>query len=163
VKRGGPLKRTELVRKTPLRASGRPREQSQPRGAPVKARRDTPRRRVAPRWTRQDWKEAMDVLLVRCRRVMGGKEQACCEHCGMPLVGSGVRHHRQKREVGGDRLANIILLTPEHHVWVHEHPEAAKEAGWIVPDSTDPATWPMRLHGRDPVLLDDEGGWSPTA
>ena len=155
----------ELRRRTELKRTGfRSREPGvqRPRAA-VKAVRDTPRRRVAPRWTRAEWDEAQKVLLVRCRRIVNGREEACCEHCGDPLRGSGVRHHRKRRQFGGDRFANVVLLLPEHHDWIHAHPLFSRAEGWIVADEDDPAEWPMRLHGRDFVLLNDEGGWSRTA
>lgn len=125
----------------------------------VRRRRATPRRRTAPQEDRAWWEGANTALFVRS----GG----CCEHCGQPLNGRVERHHRQRRQVGGDRLANLLYLLPEHHAWITEHPAEALDAGWIVsthgPDGPpDPATVPVRLPSGL-WLLDDDGGMDRVA
>jgi len=88
------------------------------------------------------------------RRRAGGR----CECCGAQLLGKVDRHHRQRREVGGDRLANILLLLPDHHHYWHEHPAEARARGLIVSSySPDPATVVVLHHGRRPSLLNDAG------
>lgn len=79
-----------------------------------------------------------------------------CEVCDRMLIGSAERHHRQRREVGGDRYANLILIHPECHTWVHAHPYEAREKGWIVSAYADPLSVPVFSLGRWWVL-DDEG------
>lgn len=116
----------------------------------IKPRRSTPRRRLAPRWTLSDW----DAANLALQRRSGGR----CEHCGAQLQGRVERHHRQRREVGGDRLANVVYLRPECHQWITEHPEEATRQGWIVSSyHPDPAAAPMLHGGIDWVLLDDDG------
>lgn len=121
----------------------------------VKAKRATPRRRESPQEGPEWWSTANMLLALR-----SGER---CEHCGVLLNGRAERHHRQRRQVGGDRLSNLLLLLPEHHTWITEHPAEALEAGWIVstygPDGTpDPATVPVRIAGQFLWLLDDHGG-----
>lgn len=92
----------------------------------------------AGRWGPDQWQEATLQLQARAR----GR----CECCGSRLPpGIGVRHHRQLRSQGGvDSLENLLLLLPEHHAdRVHAHPAWAREHGFIVGMSMDPATTPI--------------------
>lgn len=81
-----------------------------------------------------------------------------CEHCGKPLLGRAERHHRQRKQIGGDRLANLIIVLPECHVPViHAQPERSRAMGWIVSSyEPDPAMVPIWINGRR-WLLDDRG------
>jgi hypothetical protein len=89
-----------------------------------------------------------------------------CERCGDPLGDNLERHHRQRREVGGDRLSNLLALHTRCHQWITEHPAEALVNGHIVsthgPDGTpDPAEVPVRLPGLSGSalwLLNDDGG-----
>jgi hypothetical protein len=125
----------------------------------IKPKRPVARRRLAPRWNTEDWAEANQILW--------GRANGCCERCGRPIGESAERHHRQRREVGGDRLANLLLLHSECHAWITEHPEAAQEAGWIVSTlgpiggAPDPADVPVRLPDGWLWLLRDDGGKTP--
>lgn len=80
-----------------------------------------------------------------------------CEVCDRLLLGNADRHHRQRREVGGDRLANLVLLHPECHTWVHAHPAEAREKGWIVSAYADDLLSVPVLSLGQWWLLDDEG------
>lgn len=117
----------------------------------VRPRRVTPRRRTAPQQGRDWWAEA-DVLL---RRRSGGR----CECCGGQLT-NVERHHRVRRRDGGDRLSNLLYLSPAHHAWWTGHPEAARGRGIIVSalGELDPSTVPVFYQGRGWYLLDDLGG-----
>lgn len=125
------------------------------RRTPLRSR-PVPRRRKAPRWTADDWAHADGVLMRRC----GGR----CERCLTDVHPAYAhRHHRQRRRVGGDRLANLLVLCQSCHTWIHDHPRNAREHGWIVPASApDPGAVPVLLHGRL-RLLDDSGGSIPVA
>lgn len=129
------------------------------RGKAVRARRSTPRRRVAIREDFAWWEDATMLLLARC----GSR----CERCGHPLGNQGERHHRQRREVGGDRLSNLLMLHPSCHQWITEHPEEAREQGWIVSangpvgGAPDPATVPVRLPDGYLWFLYDDGTRHP--
>lgn len=106
----------------------------------MRRKRATPRRRKAPKWTAEDWEGATHALLRRC----GSR----CERCGNPLGDNLERHHRQRREVGGDRLSNLIALHSRCHQHVHAHPEEARSNGWIVSSSApDPAEVSVILPG----------------
>jgi hypothetical protein len=125
----------------------------------IKPKRPVARRRLAPRWTVEDWAEATMILLARC----GSR----CEKCGHPLGNQLERHHRQRREVGGDRLANLMALHPACHQWITEHPYEAREQGWIVSTlgpvgaAPDPAEVPVRLPDGYLWLLRDDGRKTP--
>jgi hypothetical protein len=90
---------------------------------------------------------------------------ALLRRCGLPLGNNLERHHRQRREVGGDRLANLLALHSDCHRWITEHPAGAMEQGWIVSTAAaDPALVPVRLPGLSGSamwLLDDDGGRVP--
>lgn len=122
----------------------------------MKARRATPRRRAAPQADRAGW-EQLDAAL---QRRAGGR----CECCGQPLDGRAERSHRQRRAVGGDRLANLLLVRPECHARHHARPAVAMSPahGWQVSSyAADPAEVPVLWRGRRFVLLDDAGGMTP--
>lgn len=120
----------------------------------VRKKRATPRRRSAPRGDKAWWDWATMALLARC----GYR----CERCGHALGDNLERHHRQRREVGGDRLSNLLALHSRCHQYITEHPEEARANGWIVSaDADDPALVAVRLPGLGGSalwLLDDQGG-----
>ena len=76
------------------------------------------------------------------------------------------RHHRQRRQVGGDRLSNLLALHSLCHRYITEHPTEAEANGWIVSShgpggvAPDPAAAPVRIRGAL-WLLDDDGGKRP--
>lgn len=127
----------------------------------VRKKRPTPRRRAAPQEGQAWWQWATQMLLARC----GYR----CERCGQPLGDNLERHHRQRRQVGGDRLSNLMALHTRCHQHITEHPDEALANGWIVsthgPDGPpDPALVPVRLPGLSGTarwLLDDQGGKAP--
>lgn len=117
----------------------------------IKPKRSTPRRREAPRWDADQWEAANKVLHKRCR----GR----CERCGGLLGYHTERHHRIRRRDGGDRFANILMLHSQCHQWVTEHPESARNQGWILPAETrNPAACPVwHAPSGHWVLLNDDG------
>lgn len=126
--------------------------------ARVNPRRATPRRRVSPQWTAAQWVEADQALVARS----GGR----CECCGRRLDPGDrwERHHRQRRQVGGDRLANLLRLRGRCHRYWTEHPRLAMDRGLIVSaHAADPATVPVLTVGVVArwVLLNDEGRAEP--
>lgn len=121
----------------------------------LRRRRDTPRRRDAPRFSADEWAVASEVLYRRC----GGR----CDWCGSRLDNDAARHHRQRRRDGGDRLANLVLLHTACHRWVHANPVLARGNGFIVPVGTDPASAPLyRGYHAGWWLLADDGRVIPT-
>ena len=125
---------------------------------PMKARRDTPRRREAPQWDADPWAAADWQLQARAN--------GCCERCGRPLRRDFTsRHHRQRRRDGGDRLCNLLLLcgdgTRGCHGWITEHPLEATDQGWIVPTWANPLNIPVRMADGYLWLLADDGSRRP--
>lgn len=106
------------------------------------------------KWTAVEWDQATMLLWGRCRGL--------CEWCGQPLGNNLERHHRQVKEVGGDRLANLVALHSACHVpQVHAHPELARERGAIVSrHAPDPAVVPLQLPDGRAVLLTDDGHYT---
>jgi 5-methylcytosine-specific restriction endonuclease McrA len=115
----------------------------------IRPKRKTPRRREAPRWSREEWEAANHLLAIR--------SEGRCERCGFELQMNVERHHRQKRTVGGDRFANLMYLHPACHAWITEHPAEAVDRGWIVPTYANPLTVPVFWQGREWSLLEDDG------
>ena len=118
----------------------------------IRPKRATPRRRDSPQGDADWWAWANPLLLTRCR----GR----CDRCG-EVLHAMERHHRQRRQVGGDRLSNLLALHPWCHTYITEHPTEAMANGWIVSShAPDPATVPVRLSvgGGLLWLLDDKGG-----
>lgn len=89
-----------------------------------------------------------------------------CEMTGCPLLLEH-QHHRLPRRQGGtarpevNQPSNIVGLCAPHHGWVESHRADAYALGLLVRAGMDPAAVPVLLrHHREPVLLDDEGGWT---
>lgn len=144
------MKRSPLERRTPLNRGGT----SQMKRSRMPAKRKTPRRRPAPRWGWDEWVEGNRLLEVRAGNA--------CERCGT-TYGPFERHHRKRRRDGGDILSNILLLCggPSGcHSWVTTHPRLARQAGWIVSVTKNPAEVPVLAHGEW-IILDDEGNATP--
>lgn len=89
---------------------------------------------------RLDWEGWQQATVALVRR-----DSDRCGWCGQPLAGNAERHHRQRRRVGGDALANLVLLHSRCHQDVHSHPLLAQERGFIVPTWGDFETWPIRM------------------
>lgn len=75
---------------------------------------------------------------VKVTALVDARDDYRCIRCGMSLyVTDGSRHHRMRRRDGGHRASNLILLcgsgTTGCHGWAHNHPEAARAEGIIVP------------------------------
>lgn len=67
-----------------------------------------------------------------------------CPACGQHLTTQAAAHHRRLRSQGGTwDDTNIVLIHPDCHTWVHANPQAAVQAGLIVPSWADPATTPI--------------------
>jgi hypothetical protein len=123
----------------------------------IRKKRATPRRRLSPQEGADWWAEATLTLLARC----GYR----CERCNQPLGENLERHHRQRRQVGGDRLSNLLALHSRCHQYITEHPAEAETQGWIVsthgPDGApDPALVKVRIGGYW-WLLGDDGRKTP--
>ncbi|ANZ35321.1 hypothetical protein BBK82_03700 [Lentzea guizhouensis] len=76
--------------------------------------------------------------------------------------------HRRHASQGGLWVAENGLWACGHgnldgcHGWIHQHPDDAKDNGWIVPWPNDPATVSTLIHtanyGHARVFLDRSGG-----
>ena len=76
-------------------------------------------------------------------------------------------HHRRPRGMGGSRspatggAANACAACTPCHNHIEQNRVQARDKGWIVRQSADPAQVPVYRYGRW-VLLDDEGGITPS-
>lgn len=75
-----------------------------------------------------------------------------CRRCAKPATDV---HHRKAKGMGGTcntdtlyGLANLVSLCRDCHSWVHAHPWASYEAGWLVHSRDDPAGIPVPGGGR---------------
>lgn len=85
-----------------------------------------------------------------------------CERCGRSVTFDGFEaHHRKFRSRGGlDEIVNLTALCGDCHRWAHGEALQAVPAGYSVLRSEDPRLIPMRIHGRLPVYLTAEGGYT---
>jgi len=72
-------------------------------------------------------------------------------------------HHRRNRGMGGsgrsdtNLAANGLMVCSADHRWITEHPERARELGWLVPQHKTPSEVPVMYRGKW-ALLSDSGG-----
>lgn len=138
------------------RGTGLSRSTSLPR-TPVQKGAETPRRSrplssARPKVSKE---ERLGRAAVKARS--GGR----CE------IGAGCRgeeiHHRKNRSQGGTWCpSNLIHACHSHHLHVTTHPAAARQQGWAVLSTDDPAAVPVWLAGRGFTYLRADGSVAPT-
>lgn len=157
MKRGGNLKRTELKRKTPLRAK-----------AKLSTKVGIARRKAQS--AKRDSQTGPSKLVVA---LVFDRDGGCCIRCGTPARGErGVDysiHHRAGRQMGGTKRASVNLPsnlvttcgngTQGCHGWIGANVAEAHRKGLLVLSSLDPKTVVLTTWWGD-VLLDDEGRWT---
>jgi hypothetical protein len=96
-----------------------------------------------------------------------------CECCGGPCyVGDHAYHHRRPVGMGGSKspethsVPNVVLICGRDnrsrcHGDVHQNPEQAYAAGWLVKKGAHPHRIPLLLHNGRTVLLDVNGSYVP--
>lgn len=90
------------------------------------------------------------------RQGVYGRSEGLCERCGMAKVTD--LHHRRPRGMGGDRredtasMDNALGLCRPCHDWVEGNRVEAREKGFLVRSSHDPATIPVCYRGRMMLL-----------
>jgi 5-methylcytosine-specific restriction endonuclease McrA len=104
------------------------------------------------------------------RRIVRERDGSRCQMCGLNILGGdGAIHHRIPKGMGGSALlespANLVTLcgtgnADKCHGKAHRNPEWARNHGWIVSRSLDPADIPVDMWDGW-FLLDDEGGRRP--
>lgn len=71
-------------------------------------------------------------------------------------------HHRVRRsQCGSNSSCNLITLCYNCHRWVHDHPYAARELGYLLRHGEDPAAIPVAhfLWPAGRVWLDEDFGF----
>lgn len=117
------MKRSPLLRRTPMRRTTKTPQQQDPALAKVR-----PHRGLKP-------------IPLNARRAVRERDQGRCVAGGC-WVGetSGHVHHRKLRSQGGDNsLPNLILLCAAHHNAIHAGVRLAYELGYLVRSWDDPA------------------------
>lgn len=112
------------------------------RRSPLKRR--TPLRQTALKRSQRGTGPASDVVDAVYERAVWS-----CEICGLgvgPKRGTDHHiHHRRPRAAGGSRRedtnlpSNLLLLCPPCHAGVESRRGESLDAGWLVPQSADPA------------------------
>lgn len=107
------------------------------------------------------------LLPVDVREALERRSGCICEVAQPACLGRAVDpHHRVLRGNGGrrgaarqvsDQLSNLIHTCRACHEWIHEHPAASREAGWMLPGRDNPALAALLVRGV-PSYLDDQGG-----
>ncbi len=156
MKRGGPLQRkTPLVNRTPLSpGSGLSRRTPMPRTAAPAAGGGSRSKPLSSARPKVSSEERAGRAAVKVRS--GGR----CE------IGSGCRgeeiHHRKNRSQGGTWCpSNLIHLCAAHHQHTTTHPAAARQQGWAVLSTDDPARTAVWLAGRGFTYLNPDGSTVP--
>lgn len=140
MKRGGPLvRRTRLVAKTPLKSGGFLKRGAFIPKAAIKPTRPT----VTP-----EERSARKLLTHRS----GGR----CE-IGIGCLATDAHHRRNRSQGGLWAIENLLHLCRAHHHHITVNPQAAREQGWAVPSTRDPADVPVWLSGHGYCFLNTDG------
>lgn len=142
MRRGGRLNPGKpLTRKTPLKAKS------------------------APKGKRASTGPARDVVDAVLER--GAHSCEICSAGLGPVRGVDYQiHHRRPRAMGGtDRPetnwpSNLLLLCPADHEAIESRRAEATEAGWLVPQTSDPAQIPVLIRYERWVYLAPDGTYS---
>ena len=146
---------------TPKRLGGLTRRKYLDRKARDDARVESLEAKRAARTKRTAGKRSLPAEV---EAALQARARGRCELCGLPLQNRCQRHHRKLRSQGGrDTVANLVLIHPNCHNAVHMNPLWAREHGWIVTSRRNPATVPVTLHTRRPVLLTPDGEYREVA
>jgi len=104
------------------------------------------------------------------RRIVRERDGHRCTMCGASIVDQpSALHHRVAKGMGGsaklERASNLVRLCGNGnadgcHGKAHGNPQWARNHGWIVSRSLDPAEIPVDMHDGW-FLLDDLGSRHP--
>jgi hypothetical protein len=131
LKRGKPLKRTELKRGTSQLKSTK--RMNQKRATP---RRQTRDETIAEAGAENDWSpETRRIIRLRS----GGMCELKCNRIAAEM------HHRKLRRFGDHRPENALHVCDPHHDWIHANVMDAYERGWLVRSTLDPALVKVEL------------------
>ena len=135
--RGTGLTRTPIARKAPQKPTDGPRTRPLSSARP----KQTPEERAG-------------------RAAVKARSGGLCE------IGSGCRgaeiHHRKNRSQGGTWCpSNLIHACRTHHLHVTTNPAAARQQGWAVRSTDDPARTAVWLAGRGFTYLNPDGSTVP--
>ncbi len=87
-----------------------------------------------------------------------------CEICGSIALYYQI-HHRRPRGMGGSKdkvvgtAANGIWVHPHCHVQIESQRDDAREKGWLVPQSLNPAEVPFKKYNGW-VMLHEDGTYT---
>ena len=97
----------------------------------------------------------------KARAILYERSNHVCELCGRARATEA--HHRKNRSQGGLWSAdNLLHVCHSCHVHVTTHPASAREQGWAVRSTANPAEVPVWLAGRGWHHLQADGSVAPT-
>jgi hypothetical protein len=107
------------------------------------------------------------------RRTLAARSGGLCEIWlyGICTDAATEASHRIKRGAGGrhgeaaernGRPSNLTYSCSVCHAHIHQHPETARQWGWMLLENDDPLTSPAQIRGVW-SLLGDDGSVTPCA
>ena len=102
----------------------------------------------------------------KTRKVIRTRAQDRCELCGTRCT-DGQIHHRRPRGMGGTKnllsrsVSNGLYVHFRCHHMIEMNRAKALENGWLIRQSDDPESEPVRLHSGW-VVLNPDGSVSPS-
>lgn len=128
-------------------------------------RRGKPLRRTPMKSARQSTGPDQDVVDAVYERA--GHSCELCTHAVGPQRGLDHHiHHRRPRAAGGSKRpdtslpSNLLLLCPPCHEGVESRRGEALDAGWLVPQSGDPAETAVLIQRDRWVYLTKDGDYA---
>lgn len=94
------------------------------------------------------------------RKLLAARSGGICEMDGRNPATDA--HHRKNRSQSGRwEITNLLHLCHEHHMHVTVNPALARERGWSVSGTQNPATAPVWIAGRGWTYLRADGSYAP--
>lgn len=160
------MKRTELKRVTPLKASKALARKAALQAKTPLARATVPLKR-APLLQTRPKPAVTPKVRTQLRRRSGGLCEIWLD--GICAQTATEASHRIKRGAGGrhgeaaernGRASNLTFSCSPCHAYLHQYPENARHWGWMLLEDADPPTSPVLIRGQW-SLLDDDGSVTP--
>lgn len=80
-----------------------------------------------------------------------------CVVCGLVNRDFHLHHRKLRKHGGSDSYPNVIAIHDRCHTWVHAHPQASYDKGFLVQSWDDPAEVPVTMRDGNTALLTIDG------
>lgn len=97
-------------------------------------------------------KEVADIVV---ERADGWCEAMCAAGCTGRA--EHLHHRRLRSQQGGHEVANLIHICHVCHDWIHKHPAAAFDHGWLVRSTCEPEVSTLLYRCSKRVFLRPDG------